>query len=434
MCGLMEKKEFLSIKEAFGKNGSVSVRGWIKRKRELKEKIFVLLRDETGEMQCIIEPSIEKKSFEELKKNSIEASVEFKGKLKEDKRAPNGKELLVEQAKVVGPSESFPIQKDLSEEFLLDVRHLWMRSSKMTAIMKIRSTILYAVREFYKKENYFECSPAIITPNACEGGTTLFPFAYFGEKRFLSQSGQMYLEVMIFALGKVFGLTPSFRAEKSKTARHLTEYWHLEGECAWMDMDDQMHEIEKMVSFVCSKVAEENLEELKVLGRNPKDLEAIKVPFARISYDEALEVLEKKYKKKIPWGVDLSIKEEKLLSQDESIPFFIHGYPTAIKAFYAKETKDPKKCFSFDLIGPEGYGELCTGGQREDKNKNMLKKLKKEKIPLENYEWYLDLRRFGSVPHSGFGLGIERLLRWICKLDSIKDTIPFPRTINRSYP
>ncbi len=430
------KKEFVSVKEALKKKGSVSVRGWIKRKRELKEKIFVLLRDESGELQCIVESEkINKKDFEELQKNSIEASIELTGKLKEDKRAPNGCELIADDLKIVGSSENFPIQKDLSEEFLLDVRHLWMRSSKMTAIMKIRSTILYAVREFYKKEGYFECSPAIITPNACEGGTTLFPLNYFGEKRFLSQSGQMYLEVMIFSLRKVFGLTPSFRAEKSKTARHLTEYWHLEGECAWMNMEDQMHEIEKMVSFVCKKVSEENPEELKVLERKTEDLKAIRVPFARISYDEALDVLEKKHKKKIPWGSDLSIKEEKLLSKDEKIPFFIYGYPTEIKAFYAKEIpEDKKKCFSFDLIGPEGYGELCTGGQREDINENMLKKLKKEKLPLENYNWYLDLRKYGSVPHSGFGIGIERLLRWICRLDSIKDTIPFPRTMNRSYP
>ncbi|PJA18146.1 MAG: asparagine--tRNA ligase [Candidatus Diapherotrites archaeon CG_4_10_14_0_2_um_filter_31_5] len=432
---MKEKTEFISIKKAFEKKGSISVRGWIKRKRELKDKIFVLLRDETGEMQCIIESDkIEKKDFEELQKNSIEASIELKGKLKEDSRAPNGFELMVNESKIIGSSENFPIQKDLSEEFLLDVRHLWMRSSRMTSIMKIRSTMLYAVREFYKKENYFECSPAIITPNACEGGTTLFPLKYFGEQRFLSQSGQMYLEVMIFALGKVFSLTPSFRAEKSKTARHLTEYWHLEGECAWMNMDDQMGEIEKMVSFICQKIAKENPVELKQLGRDPKDLEAIRVPFSRISYDEAIDVLEKKYKTKIPWGTDLSIKEEKILSEDEKIPFFIYDYPTAIKAFYAKETADPKKCFSFDLIGPEGYGELCTGGQREDVNENMLKKLKKEKIPLENYNWYLDLRKYGSVPHSGFGIGIERLLRWICKLDSIKETIPFPRTMNRSYP
>jgi len=427
--------EFISIKEAFKKKGSVPVRGWIKRKRELKEKIFILLRDPTGELQCIIEPKkIDKKEAEKLARQGIEASVELKGILKEDERAPNGFELIVDEIKIIGESINFPIQKDLSEEFLLDVRHLWMRSTKMQAIMKIRSTALYAVREFYKKENYFECSPAIITPNACEGGTTLFPFKYFGEQRFLSQSGQMYLEVMIFSLGKVFGLTPSFRAEKSKTARHLTEYWHLEGECAWMDMYQQMDEIEKMVSFICQKIAEENPEELKVLGRKPEELKAIRAPFSRISYDEALIVLEKKYKKKVPWGIDLSIKEEKTLSKDEKIPFFIYGYPTAIKAFYAKEMPDPKKCFSFDLIGPEGYGELCTGGQREDVNENMLKKLKKEKIPLENYQWYLDLRKYGSVPHSGFGLGIERLLRWICKLDSIKDTIPFPRTMNRSYP
>ncbi len=428
-------KDFVLIKDALEKKGEVSVRGWIKRKRELKGKIFVLLRDSTSEIQCIIEQEkIPEKDFSELQKQSIEASLELKGNLKEDARAPNGKELLVTELKLVGESINFPIQKDLSEEFLLDVRHLWLRSSKMQAIMKIRSTVLFAVREFYKKEGYFECSPAIITPNACEGGTTLFPLKYFGEKRFLSQSGQMYLEVMIFSLGKVFGLTPSFRAEKSKTARHLTEYWHLEGECAWMTMEDQMHEIEKMVSFVCLKVAEENPEELKLLGRDVNDLKAIQVPFARISYDEALDVLEKKHHKKLSWGSDLSIKEEKLLSQDEKIPFFIFGYPTQIKAFYAKEMPDPKKCFSFDLIGPEGYGELCTGGQREDINENMLKKLKKEKIPLENYQWYLDLRKYGSVPHSGFGIGIERLLRWICKLESIKDTIPFPRTLNRSYP
>ncbi|MFH1664220.1 MAG: asparagine--tRNA ligase [archaeon] len=428
-------KGFISIKEAFEKKGEVSVRGWIKRKRELKDKVFVLLRDPSGEIQCVIEPEkIGKKEAEKLSASGIEASVELSGLLKEDSRAPNGFELIVQEAKLVGESINFPIQKDLSEEFLLDVRHLWIRSTKMQAIMKIRSTVLYAVREFYKKEGYFECSPAIITPNACEGGTTLFPFDYFGEKRFLSQSGQMYLEVLIFSLGKVFGLTPSFRAEKSKTARHLTEYWHLEGECAWMTMEDQMHEIEKMVSFICNKVAVENPEELKALGRDPEDMKAIRAPFARISYDEALDVLSQKYKNKIPWGSDLSIKEEKVLSEDEKIPFFIFGYPTAIKAFYAKEMPDPKKCFSFDLIGPEGYGELCTGGQREDLNSNMLKKLKKEKIPLKNYEWYLDLRKYGSVPHSGFGIGIERLLRWICKLDSIKDTIPFPRTINRSYP
>jgi asparaginyl-tRNA synthetase len=429
------ENNFLPIKKAFKEKGVIKVRGWIKRKRHLKEKIFILLRDETGEMQCIVEPNkVSKKELEEIEKNGIEASIELKGKLKEDKRAPNGFELIVEELKLIGESINFPIQKDLSDEFLLDVRHLWLRSTKMQSIMKIRSTVMYAVREFYKKENYFECSPAIITPNACEGGTTLFPLNYFGEKRYLSQSGQMYLEVLIFSLGKVYGLTPSFRAEKSKTARHLTEYWHLEGECAWMDMFQQMKEIEKMVSFVCQKVAEENPKELAFLGRNPEDLKAIKPPFAKISYDEALEVLEKKYKKKVPWGIDLSIKEEKILSKDEKIPFFIYGYPTAIKAFYAKEMPDPKKCFSFDLIAPEGYGEICTGGQREDINENMIKKLKKEKIPLQNYQWYLDLRRYGSVPHSGFGLGIERLLRWICRLESIKDAIPFPRTINRSYP
>lgn len=427
---------FISIQEALKKKkGTVELRGWIKRKREISGTIFVLLRDSTAEMQCVIEKEKIGKEWNELQHTGIESSIELKGGLKEDKRAPNGFELRVNELKVIGPSEKFPISRDLSEEFLLDVRHLWLRSSKMTALNKIRSTILFAIREYYEKEGWFEVSPAIITPNACEGGTTLFGFDYFGEKRYLSQSAQMYLEVMIFSLEKVWALTPSFRAEKSKTARHLTEYWHLEGEAAWMDMHEMMNEIEKLVEFVCHRVAERNAKELLSLGRKPEELKAIKAPFKKISYGGALKELEKEFNKKIKWGIDLSIKEEKKLGEREKAPFFIYGYPTAIKAFYAKEMpEDANKCFSFDLIAPEGFGEICTGGQREDVIENMVKKLKKDKIPLKNYEWYLDLRRYGSVPHSGFGLGIERIMRWLCKQESIKDTIPFPRTMNRSYP
>ncbi|MEW6295005.1 MAG: asparagine--tRNA ligase [Candidatus Diapherotrites archaeon] len=433
----MDQEKFVSVQKAFGLGeGEVQLRGWIKRKREISDTIFVLLRDSTNEIQCVIEKGkMSAEQWNSIKKAGIESSIELKGLLSEDKRAPNGFELKVQELSVVGLSESFPISKDLSEEFLLDVRHLWLRSTKMTAINKIRSTVLYAVRDYYRKIGWFETSPAIITPNACEGGTTLFEFSYFGEKKFLSQSAQMYQEVLIFSLENVWGLTPSFRAEKSKTARHLTEYWHLEGEAAWKKMEDMMKVIEGMVEFVCEAVARENKKELELLGRKPEELNAVRAPFARISYDEALAVLSSKYKKKMRWGSDLSIKEEKLLGQDERIPFFIYGYPTAIKAFYVKEVpEDPKKCFSFDLIAPEGFGEICTGGQREDVIENMVKKLKKDKIPLKNYEWYLDLRRYGSVPHSGFGLGIERLLKWICRQESIKDVIPFPRTINRSYP
>ena len=433
---MQEKEKFGQIAEAIQKKaGEAALRGWIKRKREISENIFVLLRDASGEMQCVIDKSnISEKEWTSAQKAGIESSIKVKGELKEDNRAPQGVELVVKEFELVGASEKFPISKDLSEEFLLDVRHLWLRSGKMQAISKIRSTVLFAVREFYKQKGFFEASPAIITPNACEGGTTLFDFNYFGEKRYLSQSAQMYLEVLIFSLEKVWALTPSFRAEKSKTARHLTEYWHLEGEAAWMDMFEMMKVIEETVEFVCHAVAKENPKELELLGRKPEELLEIKAPFKKISYDDALKELEKNGRK-IRWGADLTIKEEKLLGEKEKQPFFVYGYPTAIKAFYVKEIPgEENKCFSFDLIAPEGFGEMCTGGQREDVIEHMVKKLKKDKIPLKNYDWYLDLRRYGSVPHSGFGLGIERLMRWICKQESIKDVIAFPRTMNRSYP
>ncbi|MDO8538699.1 MAG: asparagine--tRNA ligase [archaeon] len=432
---VFKKEEFVSIAEALKKKkGIVALHGWAKRKRDIAETVFVLLRDSSSEIQCVFEKKdFSEKQWAQLFKQGIEASLFVKGNLVEEKRAPNGFELKAKEFELIGESQNFPIGKDLSEEFLLNVRHLWLRSGKMTAINKIRHTILFSIRQWHDANGFFEISPAIITPNACEGGTTLFPLDYFGEKRFLSQSAQMYAEVMIFSLEKVFGLTPSFRAEKSKTARHLTEYWHLEGEIAWGNMFDMMKYIEEMVAFICQQVGKRNPKELELLGRNPEELLKIKTPFKKITYDEALDLL-KKENTILPWGADLSIKEEKIIAEKEKQPFFVYGYPTAIKSFYVKEQVDPKKCFSFDLMGGEGYGEMCTGGQREDVIENMVKKLKKEKIPIENYEWYLDLRRYGSVPHSGYGLGIERLIYWMCKLDTIKDAIPFPRTINRSYP
>lgn len=431
------KEKISQISEALsGKQKSISVRGWVKRKRHVSDSLFLLLRDSSGEMQCVAKKdSLPEEEWQNALKISRESSAKLSGTIVQDKRAPGGAELKIEKMEIVQLSENFPIQKDFSEEYLLDVRHLWLRSKKMQCITKIRDSVLFAVREYFRKEGFFETSPAIITPSACEGGTTLFDFDYFGEKRYLSQSAQMYLEVLIYSLEKVWALTPSFRAEKSKTARHLTEYWHLEGEAAWMDMNDMMQVIEEMVEFVCKKIASERKEELEFLGRNPQDLLKVKAPFRKISYDDAIAELAKKHNIKIKWGNDLSIKEEKALGKSETQPFFIHSYPTKIKAFYVKEhPEDSSKCYSFDLIAPEGFGELCTGGQREDIIENMVEKLKKDKIPLENYQWYLDLRRYGSVPHSGFGLGIERLLTWACKLPSIKDAIPFPRTLSRSYP
>ena len=427
---------FISIQDAIEKGkGNVLLRGWVYRERKSNVKAFIVLRDHSNIIQCVVD---KEKVKEDVWKNAeqviIESSIIIEGELKKDERAPTGYEVHVSDLKLIHIADRFPITKDQSTEFLLDVRHLWIRSRELTNVWKVKAQVLKAVREFYEKEKYYEVTPPIITGSSCEGGSTLFEIKYFQDKAFLSQSAQLYLEAMIFSLEKVWALTPSFRAEPSKTNRHLTEYWHLEGETAWQGFEELLNHEEALISHICQHVAKHCKQELKILGRDPKDLEKIKPPFPRVTYDEALEIL-KKDGMNIEWGKDLRTLEEEQLMKHFDKPLMITRYPKEIKAFYMKDDpENPKVVLCCDVLAPEGYGEIIGSSERETDVNVLIKKLKAQGENVENYNWYLDLRRFGSVQHSGYGLGTERIVRWLCKLETIRDAIPFPRTIKRMTP
>ena len=412
-----------------------SIRGWIYRKRESGKLIFMQVRDATGVVQALVEKAaVSESEFESAKKALIESSVQVTGEIAEDKRAPGGYELKVKKLEIIGYAGIFPIKEQQSEELLLDNRHLWIRSREQNAVMKVKASMLKGAREWFDGNDFFEVTPSVITTNACEGGSTLFDFKYFGQKAYLSQSAQMYLEACAFNLENVYALTPSFRAEKSRTLRHLTEYWHLEGEEAWVDNDGNLKVQEELVSAMCSKVVNERSAELELLGRKPEELKLIEPPFKRMAYDDAIKILQKK-NFEIKWGADFGAVEERALTEDESIPVFVKNYPLKIKAFYMKTSRDnPEIALCADLLAPGGFGEIIGGSERETDADKLIERLKEQGAELKNYEWYLDLRRYGSVPHSGFGLGIERVLVWLCKLEHIRDATPFPRTINRAYP
>ena len=427
---------FISIQDAIEKGkGNVLLRGWVYRERKSNVKAFIVLRDHSNIIQCVVD---KEKVKEDVWKNAeqviIESSIIIEGELKKDERAPTGYEVHVSDLKLIHIADRFPITKDQSTEFLLDVRHLWIRSRELTNVWKVKAQVLKAVREFYEKEKYYEVTPPIITGSSCEGGSTLFEIKYFQDKAFLSQSAQLYLEAMIFSLEKVWALTPSFRAEPSKTNRHLTEYWHLEGETAWQGFEELLNHEEALISHICQHVAKHCKQELKILGRDPKDLEKIKPPFPRVTYDEALEIL-KKDGMNIEWGKDLRTLEEEQLMKHFDKPLMVTRYPKEIKAFYMKDDpENPKVVLCCDVLAPEGYGEIIGSSERETDVNVLIKKLKAQGENVENYNWYLDLRRFGSVQHSGYGLGTERIIRWLCKLETIRDAIPFPRTIKRMTP
>jgi len=404
----------------------VSLRGWVYRKREQKDIIFLLLRDHTGIIQLAA------KGIKDAEKATIESSIEVEGLVKEDGRAPGGYEIQVKKLNIVGLAERFPIGKDLSEEFLRDVRHLWIRSQKMTNIFKIRSQVLNSIHEYFRKLGYYEVqSPSIITA-AVEGGSTLFELKYFDKKAYLTQSWQLHAEAMMYGLEKIYTIAPSFRAEKSRTVRHLAEYWHAEVETAWQDMEGCMEIGENLVSHVANRVAEKCKKELKFFKIDPKDL-MIKPPFERITYDNAIKILQDK-KFKVKWGDDFGADEEKALTEDYTKPIFVYGYPVKVKSFYhLPDPKNPKITRSFDLLAP-GVGEIIGGGQRIHDAKQLISKIKEFGLNPKDYEWYIDLRKYGTVPHSGFGLGVERLIMYLAKIPHIMDTIPFPRTINRYFP
>ncbi|MBI2040610.1 MAG: asparagine--tRNA ligase [DPANN group archaeon] len=424
--------EFKRIREVLDKKlegKSVSVRGWVYRIRDQKEMVFVMLRDSSDVIQCVVKKeSVSKKVWADALKLTMESSCAISGKIKEDKRAPTGFELQVTDLEIVGLAERFPITKDKSEEFLRDVRHLWLRSRKETLILEVRAAVFEAIHQFYKERGYFEVQSPSFTGAACEGGSTLFEVKYFDRKAYLTQSWQLYAEAMIFALEKIYCVAPSFRAEKSRTRRHLAEYWHHEMETAWMDFGELLKFQEDFIVFAAHYVAKRCARQLKELGRDTKELLELKAPFARMKYADAIKKLGKK------WGYDVTDEDERKLVADLGKPVFLTHFPRDMKAFYMKvDPKDKKVVLAADLLIP-GVGEVTGGSARIEDSKELLDSLKLFKLDKKDYDWYLDLRKFGSVPHAGFGLGVERLVMWLTGAEHIFDTIPFPRTADRLTP
>jgi len=428
---------FISIKDAIQQGkGEVSLRGWIYRERGSSAFKFIVLRDATNIIQCVIDKNVlGEEKFRTADKLKVEASLTVTGDLHEEKRAPTGFEVHVKEFTVVGPSENFPITKDQSPEFLLDNRHLWLRSRKMAAILKVRHTVLQAFREFYITQGFYEMPPPILQPTMCEGGSTLFEVKYYSDKMYLSQSWQLYGEAAIYALEKLICLSPCFRAEKSKTSRHLSEFIMAEMEAAWYQLPELLDSIEGCILHIIEKVIKDNEEELKLLGQNVEKLKKIQAPLPRITYTDALQILKEQEHMDVAWGKDLRTIEEDKLMNHFAKPVIITHYPKEIMAFYKpKDPQQPNTALCVDVIAPEGYGEIVGGSQRSMDVEEMQKDLTNQGEDPKKYDWYFDLRRYGGVPHSGYGLGIERVVAWLCKLDNIKDAIPFPRTMLRKFP
>ena len=434
----IEEKSFISISDAI-KQGSrkVAIRGWVYRERGSNKLKFIVLRDSSNIIQCVLEKNKFEKQWDEIDKIKIESSLEIFGEIKKDERAPTGYEISADKINIIQIAEEFPIQKDLNEELLGDRRHLWLRSRKMTAILKIRSTVFGAIHEYFRDKKFYEYQSPIFQSVQAEGGSTLFKVNYFGKKEvFLAQTWQLYAEPAIFSLEKIYTIAPSFRAEESKTSRHLTEYWHAEMEVAWANFKDIQNYGEKLLKYIVKKVLEKNKEELEILGRDIKKLEpTIKKSFPRMTYDEALKILKEKANIKIPWGKDLRTIEEDELSKIYDTPIIVTNYPKEVKAFYMKETDGNSKVVNgCDFIAPDGYGEIIGGSEREADPEKIKKRLIEMGEKPEQYAFYLDTRIYGSVPHGGFGMGVERVIAWICGLDTIKDAIAFPRTMTRWKP
>jgi asparaginyl-tRNA synthetase len=409
----------------------IQIKGWIYRKREGKDLIFLVLRDSTGTIQCTVKKT--SPAWSEAQKLTIESSLSLEGIAREDKRAPGGYEISAENINIIGLAETFPISKDKSEEFIRDMRHLWLRSRKMNLVMKVRNQVFESAREYFKKQAYTEVSPPMFISAAVEGGSTLFGLKYFDQQLYLTQSSQLYLEILLFSLEKVYCIAPSFRAEKSRTIRHLTEYWHMEGEWPFADMTDIMKFEEDLLTHICHSVSEKCEKEFTEFGADINKLKTVKTPFPKITYKEAIERLKHK-NPALNWGSDLGYEDEKMLAEEFGQPFFVYDYPTEIKSFYCKTYKDhPEIAMSVDMMVPR-IGEISTGGVREDNKDILTQRMKAQGLNPEDYEWYLDLRRYGTVPHVGFGMGVERLIVWMLDLDNIIDAIPFPRTTRRFYP
>ncbi len=414
----------------------VTVKGWLYNKRSSGKIRFILIRDGTGIIQSVIaEGDVDDRIFEVADQITQESSVILNGTVRKDERAPGGYEIVAESIEIVQAAQDYPITpKEHSIEYLLPLRHLWLRSKKQNAIMHIRHELIKACRDFLDDRGFINADTPILTPASVEGTTTLFPVDYYGEKVYLAQSGQLYNEATIGALGKVYCFGPTFRAEKSKTRRHLTEFWMLEPEVAFLDLDGVMELAEEMTVYVIEQILEKRSSDLKTLERDTTKLTRIKKPFPRITYKEAVDIIKKK-DKQFEYGEDFGAPHETIISESFDKPVFIHHYPAGIKAFYMKRApRDESLSLSVDMIGPEGIGELIGGGQREDDYDTLLKRVRENKLPEGAYQWYLDLRKYGTCPHSGFGLGIERAIAWICGIKHVRETIPFPRMLERVYP
>ncbi len=424
---------------------AVTIQGWLYNKRESGKLIFPIFRDGTGVIQGIAPKNqVTPEVFDALKTLTDESSVIVTGKVRADKRAPGGYEMDVIDVKVVQrvpEDDPFPIaRKEHGIDFLMENRHLWVRTPRQTAILRVRAEIIRAARNFFDERGFTLTDPPILTPAACEGTSTLFEVDYFDEQAFLTQSGQLYIEAMAMALGKVYSFGPTFRAEKSKTRRHLTEFWMVEPEVAYAQLDDIMQLAEEFISHLVQSAVANRSADLGIIGRDVTKLANIKPPFPRITYDEAVKMLLDGHAKgeveaKFEWGGDFGSPDETYISSQFDKPVMVHRYPTKVKAFYMEpDPQRPDLALCVDVLAPEGYGEIIGGSQRIGDYNLLLKRIREHELPEESFKWYLDLRKFGGVPHSGFGMGIERAVAWVCGLEHVRETIPFARTLTRIYP
>ncbi|MEE9470805.1 MAG: asparagine--tRNA ligase [Gemmatimonadota bacterium] len=416
---------------------TVRLRGWVRKHRSSGKILFVILRDGTGEVQVVFaKGEVDGPSWETAEALAHEASIEVDGVVREDARAPSGYEITGRRVELIGPSPEFPIQpKEHGTDFLLQNRHLWLRSPRQAAIMRVRDEVVRAIRDFFHERDFVLVDTPILTGAIGESAATLFETEYFDlGKAYLAQTGQLYLEAAAAVLGKVYCFGPTFRAEKSKTRRHLAEFWMVEPEVAWLDSEGNMGLQQDFITFIVTRVLENRRADLAVLERKIENLEAVRPPFDRISYTEAVEYL-RAGGSEIEWGSDLGAEDETKIAEGRSVPVFIYDYPKRAKAFYMKENpEDPRTVKCNDLIAPEGYGEIIGGSQREDDHDRLLARIREEDLPEDTYDWYLDLRRYGTFPHSGFGLGVERTVAWICGLDHLREAIAFPRLMTRLKP
>jgi asparaginyl-tRNA synthetase len=416
--------------------GEVTLEGWLTGKRSSGKVLFLEFRDGTGFIQCVASKAdVGDEAFEALGGLTIESSLKITGTVRVDARAPGGHELGVRAVDIVQVAEEYPIgRKDHGDAFLMDHRHLWIRSSEQFAVLRVRATVLRAIRGYLDSRGYIQLDAPLLTPAACEGTSTLFETRYFEETAYLSQSGQLYNEATAMAFGRVYCFGPTFRAEKSKTRRHLIEFWQVEPEVAYADLDDIMEIEEELLSFVVSEVLSARRRELEMLGRDLGPLKCVQPPFPRIPYGDAVERI-RSAGLDITWGKDLGAEHETVLSKQFEKPVFVHRYPRCVKPFYMEtDPEDERLSLSVDMLAPEGYGEIVGGGQRMTNLASLEKRIEEEGLPRADYEWYLDLRRYGSVPHAGFGLGIERAVAWICGRKHLREAIPFPRLLYRLRP